>query len=189
VLRVRTIWASPTGGPYFTNHYFLVGSDGDAVTAQAAATAVGDFWESIDATINLAVAWSVQVNVDLLDSTNGALLDTFAVIAASGAGDSTGDMLPSAAQGLVRWATDAVIDGRRVRGRTFIPGVSEAFAAAGVPAPTFLSTALTAATTLAGQDLSVWHRPTGDPPSGGAAVPVTGAAVWNQFAVLTSRRD
>lgn len=185
MLRQRVTWSAPVGGPYLSTFYALEGDP------QAFADAVGDFLGAADAVIASTVSWSLEAQVDELNAATGALLDAHGTTGESGSGASTADPLPAVAQGLVRWVTGAVINGHRVRGRTFLPGVSEQFAAGQVFAAAGISTVLAAATAYVGFTGTpvVWHRPTGDPPAGGQAVPIASAAVWNQFAYLSSRRD
>lgn len=188
MLRVRVNWTAPVGGPYLSTFYRNVGTPVQA-DADDFASDVGDFLNAVDAVINLAVLWAVEASVDDLDAADGSLLNTFGVVPDSGNGGSTADALPAVAQMLVRWPTNAVINGRRVRGRTFLPGVSEAFSIGQKPLAAGILTVLTAAQALQASGLTIWHRPTGTPPSGGQPIEATGAAVWDQFAYLSSRRD
>lgn len=185
MFRSRTIWSSPVGGPYLSTFYSL-----ETVTPQALVDAIGAFWGVIDGVIDSSVSWAVEASVDTILPTTGSLTASTGVTPPSGFGALPGDMGPAAAQGLVRWTTDAVVNGRRVRGRTFVPGISDGVPTEGRLPSATIATWLAAANTLrADADLVVWHRPgpLGVPP--GSAHEVTGAGVWNEFAVLTSRRD
>jgi hypothetical protein len=93
----------------------------------------------------------------------------------------------------VTWKTDAVLAGRRVRGRTYLGplqiGVNEAD---GSPAAAALALAETFATEWTDNGLTdtfavVWHRPVGG--AGGTAEDITGHQIRDKFAVLRSRRD
>lgn len=188
MLRVRTTWTAPVGGPYLSTHYFS-GLE-DPTHAQTVATRIGDFWTSVSDVLAEEAAWAVEATVDALDEATGTLTDSFAVTPANGAGLlSNGHFLPAAAQALVRWNTSQIVNGKRVRGRTFIPGIGENFNDDGMFTSAGIGIVLPAAQLLTGNELVVWHRPTLLNPSGGVAVSVDSASVWNQFAVLTSRRD
>jgi hypothetical protein len=111
-----------------------------------------------------------------------------------------GDALPHSQQALVQWATNGIVHNRRVRGRTFIPGVLESEnSATGTPTAgidTPLQTAVdTLLSTMSGR-MRIWSRPlTLDPPDPnnpnrqGSAWPITGGNVASYWAILRSRRD
>jgi hypothetical protein len=197
VLRVDTVFTGPAGSPWLSAMYFSL--DTQAGADQAVAD-VGAFWGAVDGGMSSTVSWSTQPDVQSLDPTDGSLLATFSTTPQSGSGASAGDMLPTAAQALVRWRTSGIVNGRTVRGRTNVPGVTEAFAAAGRPISAYLITLNTAAAALiAGtSDLLIWSRPhtqdfdespTSPPTRAGSAHLVTSGSAWSEFAVQRSRRD
>lgn len=186
--RSRVVWASPVGGPYLSTH-FADNAFTPTVTHQQFVDAIGAFWGVIDGSIDSNVTWSVEGSVDEIDAATGNLIASVAVTPPSGVGGLPGDMGPAASQGLVRWITSGIVGGRRVRGRTFIPGLSEGISTEGRLGPATIATFLGAANTLRTDvPLVVWHRPT-PPAADGSAHRVESAAVWNEFAMLTSRRD
>jgi hypothetical protein len=99
----------------------------------------------------------------------------------------TGDPLPWASQVLVRMATSQFNDGRRLRGRIYIPGILESMCAAGVLAPASQTTfntplaALITSTASTGK-WAVWSRTH----PGWASI--DSAIVWSQFGVQKRRR-
>jgi hypothetical protein len=191
-LRVRTEITAVSGSPYLSTFHFP-GSGG--TDAEAAADGARAFWAEIVA--SMAAPTSVQVvgEVEEFEPETGNLLAVFqseqAVLVASGSGDP----LPWATQGLIRWRTGAFIDGRELRGRTFIPALTEGHSTQGRPTAaliTILNTAAGAVNDL----LGVWQRPrlaSEGPPvveaRDGQIVPVASFSVWTQWAQLRSRRD
>jgi hypothetical protein len=194
VHRVRTEMSSPQGGPYVSTMFF----DSAALTAQDAADAVGAFWQAVDNLMSTGVAWAVNPEVSLLNAANGALIGVNGVTALAGVGVDASPPLPQANQMLIRWLTGTVVGGRVLRGRTFIPGMTEAAVTGGNVDGAWLEAADTAAEALvavADAQLVIWHRPTftdADPPvnnNDGTTAVVTSTNTWAEFAILRSRRD
>lgn len=185
VMRVRTVWAGVAGTPYYSNHYF--GDDTVPATAQDAVNAVDAFWFGLSGNISNDLTWTVEGTVARIEATDGSLVGQYAVTPETGVGGSSGQMLPLATQGIVRWLTDTVIAGRMLRGRTFVPGlVEDVNDADGKPVsalPTLLTTVGQALINDTGNTLQVWSRTHGN------FAEVETAQGWNQWATLRSRRD
>lgn len=181
--RVRTVFTGPTGSPWVNTLFF----DEPAGTAQGAANAAAIFWQAVDAVMHTSVSWSTEGDVVLVNEDTGLATGVVSTETSSGAGSTGTDLLPPATQGLIRLLTGVFNDGRQIRGRIFVPGLTEtANTAGGIMDGTTATTIRTAAEALvddANSALLVWSR------SGLQAHPVTGASLWSQFAILRSRRD
>lgn len=113
-----------------------------------------------------------------------------AIFAQNVAGSGGTDSVPDASQILVRHNTGIVLDGRRVRGRTFIPGANRAqivggnFGGASVFDTEFAR--------LAAVGHGVWRKPVrnaaGQITRPGLLVPVNGYSTWSEWAVQRRRR-
>jgi hypothetical protein len=124
--------------------------------------------------------------VATVDSTTGDITALTAVTSQTGTGGSVGDALPYATQGLVRLRTGFFVGGKEIRGRIFIPGLTETDSDIGVPSSFVVgawNTAVAALIADANSVLLVYSRKH----AAGEAV-VSGSA-WNKWAVLRSRRD
>jgi hypothetical protein len=91
---------------------------------------------------------------------------------------------------MVRWQTSGIVNGRRVKGRTFLVPLINTTYGSGVIGAGTVSAIQSAADTFvasAGADMRIWHRPTAG--AGGIAYPITAAVVPNLATVLRSRRD
>lgn len=111
----------------------------------------------------------------------------------------TGDILPRATQALVKFNTSTFIRGRRLVGRSFIPGFTESSnGSLAAPSPALI-TALGAFNTALGTTVvtpmsqRVWNRPVKDPVSGvvtraSLSAIVTSRSVSPSWATLRSRR-
>lgn len=104
-------------------------------------------------------------------------------------GINTGGAVANSTMALVQWLTDDVVNGRRVRGRTYMPGISSKALQSGELAASYVAALQTAAQALADAAVGfgVWHRPNGG--SSGELYLVTDALVWREFAVLRGRRN
>jgi len=180
VKRVRTIFSGVQGAPYYSNLYF-----GDTASASACVTAVATFWNDIDSVISTAIAYTVQGTVVTMDPITGDIISSEDVGGNNGFGTDAGELMPFATQALVRWHTGEYINGREVRGRCFIPGMTIVSDQSGVLLTTNRSVIQSGVDTLigAGQNMLIWSKTHGETRL------VTTGDVWEQFAVLRSRRD
>lgn len=200
MLRVRTIITAPTGSPYLSVFHFTSVAD-DQIAADAAASKVGNYWNEFRAVWLSTVSYSVQQTVDVVTPSSGQLTGQLSVAAHTGAGAVAGsDLLPPHVQGLVRFTTAEFVNGRRVRGRSFVPGLLESSnGPSGSPAGQLVTTtapaAIVAILNAANAQLVVWSRPfthvqPSDPPTRiGTTHVVTSGELQPKFAVLRSRRD
>lgn len=180
--RVKTEFTGLPGMPGLNQLYFSAATG----TASAASDAAGDFWGAVDAQMSSLLQWNVLTDVEAVDSATGQIVGVSQGTNRSGVGDLSGDFLPTATQGLVRLRTGVYVNGREVRGKIFIPGLTEGAATAGQMGSAVeatLQTAVNSLMSVANTELLVFSR------ANLRAEPVVSASVWNQFAVLRSRRD
>lgn len=181
--RVRTVFNGPAGSPWLSTLYFDVAGG----SAQQAANAAGAFFTAIQGLMSTTVTWATEPDVTTVNSALGLATGSTPTTPVSGAGTVVTELLPRIAQGLVRWLTGSFPSGRQIRGRTFIPGLTEsANTTGGVVVAGNRTTIQTAANNLiadANSTLNVWSR------AHGTFYPVSTADVWTQFASLRSRRD
>jgi len=186
------------GSPYYCNLYFNGVST--LVQAQNAHDDVAAFIAGLAAEEANGLSWTTQGEVQVLDEVTGDIEGVFNVTPVVVASSDGGDPLPPATQGLIRWQTDQFVDGRRVRGRTFMPWLSEARSTAGVPTAGTITDQTANAQALidsADSALVIWSRPIeADPEANppiegrdGSAHSVVTGTFWDKFAVLRSRRD
>jgi hypothetical protein len=195
VLRVKTVFTGATGSPYFNQMHFVPNSGTeDVAAANAAITAAKGFWSALVGVIASGTAWTHLATVDQVDPASGALTGQLAATQQTGAGTGTGDQLPQAVQGLVRWSTGFYVNGRQLTGHTYIPALIEGANGAGgtphssltVPAAAAITALVTTPTTT---KFVVWHRPKAPAVTGGVVGTVLSGALQPKFAVLRSRRD
>jgi len=148
------------------------------------------FFNAIKSLFPNGLSWSILNSGDTIDDTTGTLnggwTGSGGAVVASTAGT------PAYASGVgayVNWQTGAIVNGRRLKGRTFLTSISAAYYNTnGTISSTFLTTVDAAATALvAGGIMRTWHRP---PPGGssGSSSVWTSATVPQQVTSLRSRR-
>lgn len=195
ILRTNAVFTGVLPGADWLSSFFwepgtIGGSNTDASDCLARFRA---FWNAMSNTMVTGVTVTFDTTVLAYQDSSGDLVGAFtASPVASVASGGTGDVLPMQTQGLIRWNTSAIVQNRRVRGRTFVPAPSESQnTSAGDPAGTYVSglAAGVAALMTAGSTGStpqIWHRPVNQ--AGGLACPVTGGSPSTTWSVLRSRR-
>lgn len=187
MLRVRTVFTGVPGTPWYSNLYFT------GTTAENASTAhdlVAGFWAAVAPLMISDIDYVVESEVLSIDPATGDAIVAFNRTAATGSGGSATEWMPLATQALIRLRTGVFVDGRRVNGRVFVGGLTEAANDYSSPTSTVITTLTTAAEGMLGigeppeaPALGVWTKKNGN------IFPVNSVSVWEQFAVLRSRRD
>jgi hypothetical protein len=204
VFQYRALWSTTGGAGYSVFHARTLTGAGQG-TAQSFADGVAALFAAISGTTmpsDVTISYDGEV-VDL-DTSTGELQAVYAVTPpASKTFTATGGYAAPAG-GRIDWTTEAIVNGRRLRGRTYIvPLASTNFEADGsitAGAITTLSNGanayLTAAGGFADAEAAVWSRPVyeGEAPNrvlvrGGTVADITGFSIPDSAAVLRSRRD
>lgn len=181
--RVRTALTGFPGGPGVTTMYFL-----DVATAVAS---VHTFWTDIIAKFPTDFHAQVENFGDIIEDTTGELTGAWSADAVTGLVGDQSDPYPAPAGAVITWGTDTILDGRRLRGRTFcVPYGGLNYEADGSLAGASITDLQGGGDALiVGQSTSfvIWHRPTGSHAGGNGLV--TSCVVHDKVAVLRSRRD
>ena len=184
IARIRSITTGVAGSPFYTNMYFesTPGSD----VPQDWITAVVAFWDDLDLYVSSLLDVVVEGDIAVIDTATGQQTTAYSATPGGHSFSDSGEILPLATQGLIRWETSGFSNGRRIRGRTFVPGPTETRSDAGAPNGAYQTALASAASQLvatAPTPLMVWS------PTGLTAEPVDGSSAWSKWAVLRSRRD
>ena len=192
--RVRVALTGFPGGPGVATHYFL--------DVDTALPSLKILWTALGLVMPGTVTIQIQNAGDIINDVNGDITGAWtatAETAITGGGSGT----YSAPSGLhVNWNTNTSLDGRRLRGRTFVvPVVSSFYDSTGTLSG---STAAdiqgygNAFVTAQSASFVVWHRPVEAKPADGSRPAVeqrdgghglvTAAAVKDRVSVLSSRR-
>lgn len=181
---VQTIWNGVEGAPYYTT---LRGVFGSSTTAQEMADAWETFLGGLVAVTNDQLNAVISDEVRIIESTTGETQQVDTIVGSTTSMTAGGDPLPTLVQLLLRWSTPSFTAGRRIRGRTFIPGQLEANNdASGKPSAGLRSgIEANAATFIAacGGNLVVYS------PTHRAYATVSEASCGTEWSFLRSRRD
>lgn len=180
--RVRTVFTGVQGSPWLNTLWF----DQSTGTAQQAANAAAAFWGTVDNRMATNVLWATEAAVYRVDETTGQPTSVDQTTVSSGAGSGSATQLPIQTQGLCRLRSGIFVGGREVRGRFYIPGLTENDNDLGAPNAGVLAVVNPALTTLAagtGYSLSIFSR------VHGALYDVTSQEMWTTWSSLKTRRD
>lgn len=182
---ITTKWTTRRGAPGVSVMYF---EEAASIAAQRLSLAV--LWESVAAAMDLFTTWEIATEGRSLSPVSGELTGTWVESTLrDGTGDvSGGGPIPDATQALIQWQTGVIRRGRRVRGRTFVPGFADAVIIDGELGSGTVAGITTSAQTFvdSGVGFGVWHRPINS--VGGELIPVSVATVWTELAVQRRRR-
>lgn len=181
VNKVRTVWTGFGGAPGYSNLYF-----GGSPPAQSCIDAVRDAITILQPGFNSGVTATIDPVVVTIDDFTGNVTGTVTGTQRVVVGTQSGELLPLATQGLIGFRTGIYATGREIRGRWFIPGMTEtANVAAGVPSSSAILTFINAGNSLIGAvpEFVVYSR------TKKASASVVSAYSPTKWAVLRSRRD
>lgn len=182
--RVTTVLSGPLVVGGGISRFYFAETAGTAAQAHAA---VVSFWNAVDEVMSTQVSFTVEGEIEEWDAATGTITGVDNTDPYTATGTATGDPLPPATQGLIRWRTGFYTSGRELRGRTFIPGMTEGNNGSdGKPASgvrVVLGNAANSLRSGASHQLSVYSR------THATAAPVTSSSVWTEWAQLRSRRD
>lgn len=182
---VITRWDVVNGGGGLTIMYF-----DDTVDIASVRSRLATFWGVVDGALATGTSWFIETSGKEIAATSGQLTGFWdEPTVYTGTGAVSGGVVPNASQVLIQWLTSSIVAGRRVRGRTFVPGLATTNVSNGELGGGATATILGAATAFANGDagLVVWHRPSNT--SVGSEHPVNSAGVWDELAVQRARRS
>lgn len=151
---------------------------------------VQDFWLGFTGILGAGVSWVVRDSGDTLSEATGELTGDWSdpVQLIGPPSNGTGAVVPNASMLLIQWRTGRIRRGRRVTGRTFIPGVSSGNVENGELTANAQGFASLAAADMVsdGVGFSVWSRPIDG--SAGILSEVVSGSCWNELATQRRRR-
>jgi hypothetical protein len=181
---ILTDWTTPAGSGFRTVTFWdsAVAVEGQRAKWQA-------FLETINGMLVDGAQWVIRTEGREMDNTTGTLTGAWSDGTAQlGGGAGAGECVADATQILVRWNTETIVNGRFLRGRTFIPGAQQAALANGnltAGNVTAINAACTAMLTD-NEGFGIWHRPVNS--AGGSFSLATSGNGWSELAVLRQRR-
>jgi hypothetical protein len=199
VRRVRGVWTGIAGSPYLSTWYF----ENEIGKSDQIVTALRKFLTTLRPCFYLGLSVNLEASHDILTAEDGKLLGSeSSTPGAAITGTGSGELLPPQCQGVMKLSTAGIVNGRRVRGRFFVPAPTE-LSSDGTPSATFKDAINTAGSTLVVDTVStgqwvVFSRPleADQIPQGSDLEPREGsihvvqtATAWNKFGIQRRRRD
>jgi len=194
-LRSRAVIGVNGGAaPALLTHYWDSAGAAVGLLATEAVARVRAACAALTTVIGSNCIYTPTLLVDEIEETNGNIVNqVLAGAPAALAFTGAGSLMPLQTQLVAQYQTGLFLNGRRVRGRSYIPGiVVGAGTAGGNPAPATL-TALGAFNAALGTTIitpmtqRVWHRPN-SAGVGGLSAAVTTRTAGASFGVMRSRR-
>lgn len=185
--RLIVNWSGPQVVGLAVNVLHFSGSDNAAPPVAAVRAA----YAGLASFLPSGVSISFPTSGDSINDTTGELTGTWTAPAAAPVAGSGGANAAAGVGACVTWLTGGIVNGRRLRGRTFIvPCTNVAFDGTGRFAAATTSQLDTfAAAMQASGPLAVWHRPSSKTATDGNSYGVVSHKINAKIAVLTSRRD
>lgn len=186
--RVVVSWTGPAvrGAAVNVLHF-----DGSNQTAPPIPAILSTYQAAISAMCPAGTVVTVPGTGDTIEDTTGTLTGSWST---SGGGQVNGaavNFAAAGAGGCVTWLTAGIVNGRKLKGRTFlVPFHTQMYEGDGTLTPQGYGALSTFGTSLiAAGAFAVWHRPTTPGGSDGTSAPVTGSRARDKVAFLRSRRD
>lgn len=183
IREIITDWTAAGNAGGSSIMYFPV-----AGTASIQRADLGTFWAAINAQLSTTTRWTIRTEGREIDEATGTLTGAWNdSTVRTGAGLAASGPVANTSQVLIRWNTNRIVNGRFLKGRTFVPGVQNGLLTNGELSAAGQTAFNTAIAALIGSNAPlIWHRPS---PSGPGVADVAGASsVWNEFAVQRRRR-
>lgn len=180
IQRVHVAYSGPGGGGL--GSFYFHADDASADCEEA----VGTLLAAVDGTWSDQWHWATLPTVDFIDTANGQITSSATVTGHSGGGGSGTAPVPTTSQVLFQLRTGVRVAGREIRGRMYIPGLTEgANNGQGAIETSTLSDLQGWVNSFVGDGDTtpvVWSR------KNGTYEDIDSITVWGQWAVLRSRR-
>ena len=177
-------WTTSAGGGFVSVFFF-----NEAVDVVDQRDRLALFLTPMRNNLSAGTTFTIRTTGRELDDATGTLTGVWndpRVLTNVGAG--TGQPVADTTQILCRWGTNTIVNGRFLKGRTFIPGMVAGSLQNGNISPTALGNMNAAVAFLIDptDGFGVWHRPVLG--AGGVFQLAISSSVWSELAVLRRRR-
>lgn len=157
IYRVNCAWQNWPGAPGVTTFYASPGP------VQVDIDAVRTFFNALTGLIPVGLTIQVPSSGDVIDETTGTITSAWSVATTPAVvtGTATGSYAGNAGA-VIHWLSVGIVNGRRVRGRSFIvPITGSAYDAAGSLSTATITTLTNAANALEASSfpMTIWSRP------------------------------
>lgn len=152
--------------------------------------ALGDFLDTMTPLLGKGTGWAIDTEGREITPETGALSGEWSDPTPY-SGEAAGNATPAVANAsslLIRWKTGVIRAGRRVQGRTFIPGMRNEYLVNGDVSPALVTLVQDNLADYIATEVGpvIWCRPIEG--RAGVNVNATAATVWSEWAVQRRRR-
>lgn len=177
--RIVVTWQGAVGLPGVSVFYGDLGASANAD--------IKTFFTSLVGLFPAGLTWTVPSSGDTIDDGTGALSSSWVNVAGGTVAATNATAYAAGCGAYVNWNTGSVVNGRRLKGRTFLAPLVSTMYDAGTIVTANLTTMQNAANALvAAGNLLVWHRP--GPGGAGSSANPSSATVPDQVTSLRTRR-
>ena len=179
---VQLAWTTPSGLNTSSVLYFQT-----ATTVDAMRSAINNGLSLIDQLCSTGTTCGVPLSGKLIEDTTGQQTGLWNSVTPYGfAGTDTEEPVPDAVQALARFDTGAIVNGRYVKGRCYVPGLTTSSMEGGNVTAGTRAAITNCFSTMASVGLTVYSRPRQS--VWGSNHAVQAVDCWNEWAVLRRRR-
>lgn len=181
--KVLVTWSGLNGLPGLSVFYTAAADDATAN--------LGTFFGAIKAFFPGSLSWSIPAAGDEISDVTGQLVGGWSGGTSSSTSGTGGTSYASGTGTYMQWGTATIVNGRRLKGRTFLAPMSTTqYDTDGTMNNTSVATINTAAATLvATNKLRIFHRPLTGTFTGGTSDVVTSGVCADKVTSLRTRRS
>lgn len=177
--RIPVLWAGAVGLPGVSVFYGELGASANAD--------IKTFFTAVVAMFPSGLTWTIPNTGDTIEDSTGALSSSWVNVAGGTVAATNASAYAAGCGAYVNWNTGSVVNGRRLKGRTFMAPLVTAMYDAGTITNANLVVLQAAATALvAAGSTVVWHRP--GPLGAGSSANPSAAVCPDQVTSLRTRR-
>lgn len=182
IRRVPVAWQTGAGGTGVSVFFTPFGTD--------ATVELGSFFNALKTFFPSAVSWNVPGSGDVIDEVTGMITGAWTAGTAASIAATNAGAYAAGTGAYARWQTNGIVNGHRVKGRTFLCPLSvNHYQTDGTIFDSSLATMSAAVAALAASGkLNIWHRPTSRGSNNGSAHLVISGSGPDHVTSLRSRR-
>jgi hypothetical protein len=188
IAKINVSWTGWNGGPGLSTFFALNQQPGDTI---ALAPLRDFFFAAVTGHLPSIVSIAFPVAGDVLDETTGLVLGGWSATPVSPVTGVGATNFSATSGAVITWRTLTIVNGKRIRGRTFlVPLLASAYAPDGTLDTNFRGNVLAAGAALIAQSVTtfgIYHRPVSG--AGGKIAQIAAATMTDRAMVLRSRRQ
>lgn len=180
-IRIQTIQTGFQGGPAYNNWYAGGQTQADA---DELALRVKNLWTAFGGLMKTGVEVRTTGVAEVFETITGKTTTNLAVEPLLTGGIAGAAEAAAGTCLVLRWRTGVYVNGREIRGRSYMSGLADIADGSGMVAQASLNGANAAAAGYATGSVTSVYSPTN-----GSTAPISAGSCWNMFGLMRSRRQ